>query len=287
MPDPQIAVLQFNPVHGAVSENRARSFALLAKAAAAGANIAVLPECAITGYVFDSVGKLMPLAESLQGKTVAAWSDAARTHNMWVIGGLIEEGEDVLYNTAVVISPDGTCQRYRKLHLWDFERDLYDPGGSMLLVDTPWGKVGVAICYDLWFPELIRAMALAGATLVVLPSNWAGNPRHRNPFDAHGLPMGCHMAIAAACANEITIAVADRTGAEGDLRFLGSSCIVGPDGRFRAGPASRDEDAVLLAPWVNPAAIRSVGQSHLASRRNDIYSVSVLLGSSAPREDII
>lgn len=284
MAEPRIAAIQFNPRLGAVVENRARSNALLVEAAAGGANIAILPECCVTGYVFGSVAELGPLAEPRGGATIDAWMGLSVAHGMVVVGGFVESSGGKLFDTAVVIQPDGRCDYYRKLHLWSFERALYAAGDSMLLVDTPFGRLGVAICYDLWFPELIRAMALGGATLIALPTNWTGNPRHRDPFDVYGLPMGCHLAMAAAAANEVSIAIADRSGTEGGLNFLGSSCIIGVDGRPLGGPASRNEETIVFAPWRDPAPTRGIGQSHLASRRTDVYCVA--MGPSSVKHEL-
>jgi predicted amidohydrolase len=174
-----------------------------------------------------------------------------------------------------VISPAGLVARYRKIHLWSIERDLYRPGDEPVVAPTPWGGLGVLVCYDLWFPELARALVLAGAVMLAVPANWAGNPRMRNPLDAHGLPMGYHMAVTAACANERPVLVAGRIGAEGRFRFLGHSCIVGASGETLAGPLGVEEEGLLVADLPMAGPMPATWQSHLRSRRPEVYSRSL------------
>lgn len=271
---PLVAAVQFAPERGGVAANRAWTLVLAETAADRGARLVVLPECALTGYVFHDKDDLAALAEPVPGPTAAAWSELACRRGVWIVGGLAERADGAVYNSAVAAGPDGRLHVYRKCHLWGIERALYRAGDAPLLFDTPWGRVGVGICYDLWFPELVRAMALAGAGLLVFPANWSTNPRLSQPFDAHGLPLAYHMAVAAACANELTVVCADRVGREDETVFLGSSLAIGPNGRPLAGPASPTGETILLAEWPDAGGARRVGQSHLASRRGDLYTLA-------------
>lgn len=270
--DPRIAVAQYAPRLAAREANVATSLARIADAAAAGADVLVLPECCTTGYAFEDRSLLLALAEAVPGPTTERWCAEATRTGLHIVAGIAERTGETLFNTAVVISPEGMAAHYRKIHLWGIERALYRAGDEPVVVPTRWGRLGVLICYDLWFPELVRAVVLAGADLLAVPANWAGNPRMRRPFDAHGLPMGYHMAVTAACANERPVAVADRIGAEGALRFLGNSCIVGATGEALAGPLGDDEEGLLVAdvPMADRGAV--VAQSHLLSRRPDVYA---------------
>lgn len=276
MARPAIAAVQFAPQLAQVEVNRTHTVELAEQAADMGASIVVLPECAITGYVFRCRDALLSIAEPVPGPTTEAWSSVARRRDIWIIGGIAEREADQVFNSAVTIGPDGVVGCYRKCHLWGIERDLYVAGSAPFLFDTPWGRIGLGICYDLWFPELGRALALAGADLIVYPANWSSNPRLSSPYDEHGLPLGCHMAIATACANELTVLCADRVGVEEGVPFLGCSIIVGPNGRAIAGPASKTDAEILLAEWPDSRRARSVGQSHLQSRREDLYALGEL-----------
>ena len=267
----QIAVAQYAPKLGDVDANLATSLAKIAEAAERGACAVVLPECALTGYAFERREDPLRLAEPLSGPSVEAWRTAAERQGITVVAGMAERDGEELFNTAVAIAPEGAVQAYRKVHLWGCERALYAAGRSLTVFDSPFGRVGLALCYDLWFPEHFRALADLGAELVAVPANWAGNPRLDKQLDRFGLPIGYHMTVAAAVSNELLLAVADRTGTENGKAFLGASCIVGPDGRCLAGPLGQEED-MLLAPIPDVGAIRRTGQSHRASRRAELYS---------------
>lgn len=277
---PIIAVAQYAPEFEAVEHNRETSARRIGDAVDHGAKIVVLPECSITGYDFADRDRLALLAEPIPGPTTKLWSEIARERDVYVIGGLAERSGESLYNSAVVADPQGAVDVYRKWHLWGIERSLYSCGSHLIGCNTPWGKFAVIICYDLWFPEMIRALALRGATLIVAPSNWGCNPRLNDPFDRYGLPLGYHMAIAAACSNELVVAVADRVGRDRHVHFLGTSCIVGPTGIPLAGPASSSEEEMLLAEWVEVDKVRDFGQSHLSSRRVDLYNDKISIAST-------
>jgi len=278
-PDPRrplVAVLQYAPQHAAVAANLELSLRKIEDAGDRGASIVVLPECCTTGLVYSDRGELFDVAETFEGPAVSAWKKAAARLKIYIIAGMAEREGKKLFNAAILASPDGTASRYRKAHVFGDERSLFDLGDELACLDTPWGRIGVAVCYDIWFPELTRALAKNGATLVVSPSNWFVPPRQTS--DPSGAsPMAMHHAIAAACSNEITIACADRIGEEGGVRFLGQSFIVGPNGRLLAGPGSSADDDCLLAEWPDSSVTRSMVQSHLETRRDDLYSRSVVI----------
>jgi predicted amidohydrolase len=271
---PRIAVAQYSPQHGNVTQNKAASLDRIQSAADQNAAMVVLPECCLTGLVFQEREELAALAETLDGPAVEAWCAISARRNIHVVAGFAERRGSDLFNTAVLISPEGAMAAYRKTHLFGNERRLFDPGDRLVCADTPWGRVGLAICYDLWFPEVTRSLALSGATLIASPSNWFTPPRQKHD-NAAAIPMAFHLAVAAACSNEVTIACADRTGEEGDMRFLGRSFVIGPNGRALAGPAGIDEDILLIAEWPDIMETRRQVQSHLETRRPDLYAAPV------------
>jgi predicted amidohydrolase len=279
---PLIAVAQYAPVHGEVTHNRISSLARINEAADRGASLVVLPECCLTGLVFRERADLAAIAEPLDGVSVSAWRRVAAERDIYVVAGFAEVEGSRLYNTAVVVSPEGALAVYHKTHVFGGERMLFDLGNQLVCAETRWGRVGLAICYDLWFPEVTRTLAANGASLIASPSNWFTPPRQQGD-EVDAVPMAYHLAAAAACSNEVTIACADRTGEEAGCMFLGRSFVLGPNGRPLAGPAHAIDDALILAEWPDSKQTSSQVQSHLHTRRQEIYDRPVDVVSSSPQ----
>jgi N-carbamoylputrescine amidase len=268
-----IACIQMNPVFGDVAGNVARSVALIGEAAAKGAQVIVLPELANTGYVFQSRREAFALAEPVpDGPTTRAWAAAAAEHGAVVVAGITERDGDRLFNSAAVIGPEGWIGTYRKLHLWCDENLWFEPGDSGVPVfATPLGRIGVAICYDGWFPETFRLAALQGADLVCVPTNWVPIPGQA----ADQPPMANILHMAAAHANSLFIACADRVGVERGQPFVGRSLIVSQAGWPVGGPASETEEEIVLASVALGDARRkrnwNAFNQPLRDRRTDVY----------------
>jgi predicted amidohydrolase len=267
-----IATIQFAPEFGAVAANVADGLARAAAAADAGARLLVLPELSNTGYVFETRAEALALAEAADGPTVTAWAAFARKTGTHLVAGFTEIDGDSLYNSAAVVGPDGLLGVYRKTHLWAEEAVVFEPGDRGFPVwRTPIGRLGALVCYDGWFPEAWRILALKGAEIVAVPTNWVPMPNseHQPMAMANVLVMG------AAHANSLVIAAADRVGVERGQPFIGRSLIVGPDGWIVAGPASATEPATLVAE-VDVAAARRARSFNpfnqvLRDRRTDLY----------------
>jgi len=195
--------------------------------------IVLFPELASSGYVFESLDEARSCGEPADGPTVSAWVVGAAHFGMVVIGGFAELGDDgSLYNSAAVVGPDGLLAVYRKTHLWDREKLWFTPGSEPPpVVETPFGRIGLAVCYDLYFPELTRGLALAGADLIALPANLPLFPRPEGER-----PVEIALAQATAHVNKVWVAVCDRAGPERGVEWTGASCIVDPDGWLAAGP---------------------------------------------------
>jgi predicted amidohydrolase len=204
--------------------------------------IVLFPELASSGYVFESLDEARSCGEPADGPTVSAWAVGAAHFGMVVIGGFAELGDDgALYNSAAVVGPDGLLAVYRKTHLWDREKLWFTPGSEPPpVVETPFGRIGVAVCYDLYFPELTRGLALAGADLIALPANLPLFPRPEGER-----PVEIALAQATAHVNKVWVAVCDRAGPERGVEWTGASCIVDPDGWLAAGPV-RDYGSGLI-----------------------------------------
>lgn len=183
----KLAVIQM-PVTADKAQNIETMRARVARAAQAGAQMAVLPEMWNCPYTNDCFARY---AEPAQGESRQALRDAARAAEIYLVGGSIPErdGERV-YNTSFVFAPDGSqIARHRKVHLFDidvqggqrfFESETFSAGREVTTFDTPYGRFGLCICFDLRFPELARCMALRGADAIVVPAafNMTTGPAH-------------------------------------------------------------------------------------------------------------
>ena len=272
-PDIVVACVQMAPHVGRKHDNVGRGLAAIERAADQGAQLVVLPELCNTGYVFDSPEEAFSLAEDVRdGQTVQAWMDAARRRDLVLVAGLAERDGDRLYNSAAVIGPGGLIGHYRKLHLWNEEHLFFEPGDLGLPVfDTPLGRIAPLICYDGWFPETYRYLAQRGVDIVCMPTNWVPMPGQSDDERA----MANTLAIANAHVSAVNIACADRVGTERGQRFIGRSLIVAAGGQVLAGPASADDEELLLAR-LNLASSRQASRFNafndaLHDRRGDVY----------------
>ena len=278
----KVACLQTHPRVGDKASNVAASLASIDRAAALGARLIVLPELANSGYVFTTRAEAFALAEEVpDGPTCQAWMAAAARLGVTLVAGIAERQGDALYNAAVVIGPTGYIGTFRKVHLWNAENLFFEPGNlGFPVFKTPIGRIGVAICYDIWFPETFRLQALKGADIVCVPTNWVPIPGQAPGREA----MATVLAMAAAHSNSIFIACADRVGTERGQPFEGQSVIVGCTGWPVAGPASRDNEEIVLAEVDLGSARRlrnwNAFNQVLRDRRTDVYDE--MLGSKEP-----
>ncbi len=279
----RVACLQMEPHVGDKAGNVARSVAMIERAAAAGAALAVLPELANSGYVFATRAVAFSLAEAVPGgPTTDVLIDAARKHGMVIVAGICERDGAVLYNGAVVVGPDGFIGKYRKNHLWAAENLFFEPGNlgvPVFRIDA--GRIACAICYDIWFPEIFRLAALQGADMLCVPTNWVPMPEQPG-----NLPVMANiLSMSGAHSNSMFVAAADRVGVERGQPFLGNSLILSHTGWPVAGPASADAEAMLIAD-VNLADARRKRTLNefnqlLRDRRIDLYDE--MLGTEAKR----
>ena len=245
----RVAVVQFNPQVGL--ENRETNLAAvqqrLGAAVAEGANLIVLPELATTGYTFFSREEAFAHAEPVpSGFTVQDWAEFARAHGVYIVGCLPELDGVKLFDTAVLVGPEGYIGKYRKTHLWNEEKLFFTPGDlGYPVFDTRIGRIGLLVCWDIWFPETARIVAQQGADIICIPTGWVWTPPPL--YDASGTCMAAYLTMTAAHANTVFIATADRIGTERTSGFMGNSLIAGttgwPVGRI-LGP---DEDTILYA----------------------------------------
>jgi predicted amidohydrolase len=262
----RLAIHQLAPVFGDVAANRAR---LTAAVRAAGAALSVLPELATTGYDFLDRDELARLAEPVPGPTTDALAGACRAAGANAVVGVAERCGEALYNSAALVGPGGVEGVYRKVHLFDRETQIFDPGPDPFAVLAAGGvRVGLMICFDWLFPEAARALALAGAEVIAHPANLV-------------LPFCQAAMITRAIENGVYVATANRVGVEAragrELVFTGGSQIVDPRGRLLAAAGAADE--AMTTADVDLALARdkriTPHNDRLADRRPECYGGAV------------
>jgi len=212
-----ISIIQFAPILGELQKNRSLITELLGETK--DADLAVLPELAFTGYNFSGVDMARGLAEVPQeSPSVELLHGIAKQNGQHIICGFNEREGDVLYNSTVLVGPDGLKSIYRKMHLFMNEKNIFRPGNSKLEVfDIGCCKLGMQICFDYLFPEPWRILAERGAELIIHPSNLLTQNATKS------LP-------GIALRNKVFTVTANRIGTEGDLTFNGNSMIIDPAG---------------------------------------------------------
>lgn len=267
-----VAVAQLPLAVGEVDGNRGAAAAAVAGAAARGAELVVLPELSDSGYVFTDGAEARRLASPADASpTLSLWRSLAARHRIVIAGGFCELGADgCLYNSAALVDASGTRAAYRKAHLWDAEKLVFTPGGARPpVVELPFGRVALLICYDLEFPEWVRLAALGGADLIAAPVNWPAAPR-----PAAERPADIVKAQAGAAVNGIFVAVADRCRAERGTQWIGGSVIIGPDGYPLAGPAGQHPggDGAARTTILTAGCDLRAARDKRASDRNDLLA---------------
>lgn len=243
-----------------------------------GADLVVLPELIVPGYRLDREF-LQDGAEALDGPTTTSWCELAAQASGYVAGGFCERDSERLYNTAVLVGPDGVLLHYRKLHTFDAERPIFAPGDRGLpVIQLPIGVVGLCICYDLRFVETARILALRGAELICVPTAWlSGFDQAR--WDRDGFCPQARGAQLQANLDQVCVACASQAGSTGELTFLGSSILCDPYGAAVAGPLPGDADELALATVDLDAVERAHHRggliNPLADRRSDVYGLAV------------
>jgi predicted amidohydrolase len=259
-------------------KNRDLAARAIRRAFASGADMIVLPEMIIPGYVADAT-RLQEIAEPIDGPTVASWRALAAEGVSYIAGGFCERVGDDLFNTAVVVGPEGVVLHYRKLHPFSEEKNVFAPGDLGLpIAELPFGVVGLCVCYDLRFVETARALALQGAELILVPTAWLTG-FDQVKWREGGLAPQAEGAVLQANLNQAFIACASQAGERGGLEFLGSSVLVGPRGDLLVGPLPGASDEVAVATIDLDDAVAAQTRSELitprADRRTDVYGLSV------------
>lgn len=257
--------IQFNPVLGEIGLNVSRTINLLKKTEA---DLLVLPELFNTGYFFSSHEQVEALAEEVPcGATTRALEELARAKGAWIIAGLAEKSARAIFNSAVLVSPEGYEATYRKIHLFSEEKVWFRPGDLPFRVfDIGPFKIGIMICFDWLFPEAMRTLALLGADIICHPANLV-------------LPY-CQEAMKTRCLeNRVFAITANRIGTENagnrSLIYTGMSQITAPNGEVLYRAPSGSEEVKIMDIDPNQARNKKVNvfNDAIQDRRPEFYKL--------------
>ncbi len=262
----RVGFYQYDPQFGEGAKNLD---AVTAKLEQADADLMVLPELFASGYQFVSEEEVQRLAEPIpDGPTTRRVSDIAKRRRMHVVAGLPERAGGRCYNSAIVVGPSGFLGCYRKTHLFYEETLFFTPGDSGFHVwDIGQARIGVMICFDWYYPEAARSLALQGADILCHPANLV------LPNCPDSMPVRCleNRVFAVTC-NRIG---SEARGGKDPLTYIGNSEIVTPKGIIlHRAPRDREELTILE---IDPVEARSKHLNRyndlLRDRRTDLYRV--------------
>lgn len=247
-----IAIIQFQPALEKPEENIKTVESLLGKVSSA--DLVVLPELASTGYQFSSVEKANSLAEyPSRSAYIEMLEQLAKKNDQFIVSGFNEKAQEGIYNSSVLLGPNGFKGTYRKMHLFMNEKDFFLPGdGALEVYDTGFCKLGMQICFDYLFPEPWRILAEKKADIILHPSNLLTQNASK------ALP-------GIALMNKVYIATANRIGKEGDLLFNGGSMLLDPSGNILHKLSPTNEEILKFS--VDPR----LAQDKMVTPRNHVF----------------
>lgn len=237
----KVGYIQFEPIFGNKERNIKIIVDWLWKGVGQGFDLIVLPELCTTGYAFRNKGEVARLSEEVpDGQLTRKLAEFAKENNVHVVAGLCEKEGEQYYNSAVLVGPSDYIGKYRKAHLFNLEKLWFSRGNNRFAVyDTSFARIGIMICFDWFFPEVSRILALKGAQIICHPANLV-------------LPY-CQTAIlGAAVQNRIFVITANRVGTERGIKFTGESQIVDPNMHIlsRSGQNKEELKIVKIDPKV-------------------------------------
>jgi 5-aminopentanamidase len=265
-----VAAVQTDPRLGDVAGNLAGIVSWVRHAADEGAELVVFPECAINGYRYESREEALADAQPVPGPAIDQLEDVAAQTGVHVAVGIVERDGDRLYNCAALVGPGGLVTKYRKTHIPFEAVDRFVTPGDIPLhvVETPVGRVGMLICYDLRFPEPARVLALSGVQIIVNLTN----------LPPPGWVQPEFVFRTRAAENRVWLVCADRVGTERGVDFIGRSAIVNPAGVTIAEAGESGEEMLVQQIVPGEADMKDlifdpgVYELHLLrDRRVDLY----------------
>lgn len=268
--DFKIAGVQMDIEIGNRDANLDKMETRLAEATLAGARLTIFPECTTTGYCFESFDEAMEVAEGLEGTSVTQVHSWCRQRQTMVVFGFLERDGDRVYNALALVGPEGVLARYRKVHLPYLGVDRFTTAGDCLseVVETPDVRIGMNICYDSSFPEAARILAIHGADLIVLPTNWPPT----SGLTADVIPN------ARALENHVYFISVNRIGTERGFEFIGKSKICDPRGAEMAFANHAEEEIIyaeIIPSFAREKHLVNIPGEHevhrMKDRRPDAY----------------
>jgi len=232
----KVAGVQMDPIILDKNGNLEKCLESIRIAANMDSRLIVFPECALTGYCFSNWKEAASVAETVPGPSSKAIASLCNELDVYVVIGLVEKSTGKLYNTAVLIGPNDLLIKYRKAHLPLLGLDRFVEHGDMPLSahDTPIGKIGINICFEARLPEVARVLALEGAELIILPTNWPQGAEEAAEFIVN----------TRAYENRVNYVAVNRVGIERNFRFIGRSKIIDPSGKTLAEGSSDQEEII-------------------------------------------
>ncbi|HEX3998951.1 MAG TPA: carbon-nitrogen hydrolase [Pirellulales bacterium] len=256
-----------------------KALSRIAEAAAAGANVVCLQELFAGRYPCQTEDhRRFAEAEPLPGPTSEALAAAAETHGVVIVGSLFERRAAGLYhNTAVVLDADGSLAgTYRKMHIPDdpnyYEKFYFTPGDlGFRSVPTRFGPIGPLVCWDQWYPEAARLVALAGAQILFYPTAIGWLHAEKAEFGASQHAAWETMMRSHAIANGVFVAATNRTDVEDGIEFWGASFVCDPNGNILARAAHDAEETLLVECDLSQIDVVRTHWPFLRDRRIDAY----------------
>ncbi|WP_185830709.1 carbon-nitrogen hydrolase family protein [Siminovitchia terrae] len=258
--DIQVTLAQLTPKLSEKQHNLLLIREAIAKASKEKSDIIIFPELFLTGY---SVGEnISDLAEVTNGPSLTEIKKLCRKHSIFAVVGFPEKGDDGNYyiSSAFINEKGGLQGVYRKVHLFDSEKKYFSQGTEIPVFDTPLGKIGLMICFDVEFPEVARALKLKGADLIIISN------ANMVPYEVHH-----HIyAKSRAMENEIPVIICNRLGSEGELNFCGDSMVINSDGKVLLSMGNKEGVKTIGLP-LHSSTDPKLG--YIAKRRRELYSV--------------
>jgi predicted amidohydrolase len=260
----RVGFFQFAPKFGEVAANRSKVVSALSRAEA---DIIILPELPFTGYFFQDRSELACLAEDPdKSSTLSSLIALCRDRDFYLVTGFAEKSADKIFNSALLVGGDGIIHTYRKLHLFNTEKEYFDSGNAPLeTIGLRGVRIGIMVCFDWAFPEVARVLALQGADLLCHPSNL--------------VLTHCQKAMVTRCLENSVFAVtANRYGSDirprGTLTFTGQSQMVAPDGELIYRAKAAEEKLFIAEIDVTEAKNKWITQNNelLEDRRPEYYA---------------
>ncbi|MFH1314376.1 MAG: nitrilase-related carbon-nitrogen hydrolase [Candidatus Eisenbacteria bacterium] len=271
----RVGYLQFGPIFGQKESNFERVAGFLDSAKA---DLIVLPELFATGYIFESRDELLGMAENETGPTFTFLRGLSLKSGAAIVAGIAERDGNDCYNSCYLFSNGEIGARYRKVHLFDREKEMFTPGDTLFEVcDLGGVKIGLMICFDWIFPEVARVQALKGAQVLCHPANLV-------------LPH-CPRAMIVRCIeNGIFAITANRVGSENragiELSYIGTSEIIGPRGEILVRSDDKEEDLRIIEIDPTRALDKMVTpQNHLLNDRKPALYGQICTEESPPPDE--